>query len=174
MAWEQVWIQAANAFWASPFLDRVLPWFTHLGSHLAVLAFILFSFLRARTRSASGKLVLLYGIQSAVVYGLKFLVRRERPSLSQELVLRFAKGPGEILDPSFPSAHALYAFMMATLLARRFPRWRFLFYLGAGLVGWSRIYLGLHYPTDVAAGGLLGYGLTKLLLHLEAARKATR
>jgi len=78
--------------------------------------------------------------------------------------LRFSKGPGEVLDPSFPSAHTLYAFMMATLLSARFPRYRVLFYIAAGLVGWTRVYLGVHFPTDVAAGALLGYGITRLFL----------
>lgn len=173
MAWEETWMEIARALWASSFLDRVVPWFTHLGSHLAVIAFILFSFLWTRSRSVAGRLILLYGIQSAVVYGLKFLVRRERPLLYGKLASRFASGPGEILDPSFPSAHTLYAFMMATLLAHRFPRWRLLFYLAACLVGWSRLYLGLHFPTDVAAGAFLGFGLTRLFLHREATRKAS-
>jgi undecaprenyl-diphosphatase len=54
---------------------------------------------------------------------------------------------------------------MATLLAAWFPRFRFIFYIAAGFIGWTRIYLGLHYPTDVIAGALLGYGITKLFLH---------
>ena len=109
--------------------------------------------------------MLLYAIQSAVIYGLKFLVQRQRPLFSLEMASKLSKGPGEILDPSFPSAHTTLAFMMATLLAGWFPRYRTLFYLAAGLIGWTRIYLALHYPTDVIAGGLLGYGITKLFVH---------
>jgi undecaprenyl-diphosphatase len=78
---------------------------------------------------------------------------------------KLSNGPGEILDPSFPSGHAIYAFMMATLLAYWFPRSQIIFFLLAGFIGWTRIYLGLHYPTDVIAGGLLGYGITRLFLH---------
>jgi membrane-associated phospholipid phosphatase len=55
--------------------------------------------------------------------------------------------------------------MMATLLATWFPRYRILFYIAAGFIGWTRIYLGLHFPTDVIAGGLLGYGITRLFLY---------
>jgi undecaprenyl-diphosphatase len=77
---------------------------------------------------------------------------------------KLSKGPGEILDYSFPSAHAAFSFMMGTLLAFWFPRYRILFFIVAGLIGWTRIYLGVHYPTDVIAGALLGYGITNLYL----------
>jgi undecaprenyl-diphosphatase len=100
-----------------------------------------------------------------ILYGLKFLLQRQRPHFVLEMGARFPNGPGEMLDPSFPSAHTLCAFMMATLLAAWFPKYHILFYILAGLVGWTRIYLGLHYPSDVIAGGLLGYGLTTLFIH---------
>ena len=164
MAWELKFMEWANGWWASPFLDRVIPWLTHLGSHIAVIFFILLGWTLTRKGKVLGRLALLYGIQSAIVYGLKFLVYRHRPPFSHEMALRFSRGPGEILDPSFPSAHTLYAFMMATLLSARFPRYRALFYVAAGLIGWTRIYLGVHFPTDVAGGALLGYGITRLFL----------
>jgi undecaprenyl-diphosphatase len=110
-------------------------------------------------------LLLLYGIQSGVVYGLKFLIQRKRPLVFLETLSKLSRGPGEVLDPSFPSAHTLYAFMMATLLAVWFPRYRVIFYIVAGFIGWTRIYLGVHYPTDVLAGALLGYGITRLFVH---------
>jgi undecaprenyl-diphosphatase len=55
--------------------------------------------------------------------------------------------------------------MMATLLATWFPKYKLVFFIIAGFIGWTRIYLGLHFPTDVIAGGLLGYGITKLFVH---------
>jgi undecaprenyl-diphosphatase len=78
---------------------------------------------------------------------------------------KLSKGPGEILDPSFPSAHAAFSFMMATLLSKWFPLYRTLFFIVAAFIGWTRIYLGLHYPTDVVAGAVLGYACTKLFTH---------
>jgi len=74
------------------------------------------------------------------------------------------------LKPNFEGltpgcSHTYCAFMMATLLATWFPRYRIVFYIAAGFIGWTRIYLGLHYPTDIIAGALLGYGITRLFSH---------
>jgi undecaprenyl-diphosphatase len=155
----------ANGWWSSPVLDHLLPWLTYLGSHFAVILFIILSWIIAKQRKILRLLILLYAIQSAVIYGLKFLIQRQRPFFFLEMASKISKGPGEILDPSFPSAHGAFAFMMATVLSHWFPRYRIVFFIVAGFIGWTRIYLGLHYPTDVLVGALLGYGITRLFVH---------
>ena len=164
MDWELDFMTWGHGWWTTPFLDQVIPWVTHLGSHVMVICFVILSWVLTREKKVLGRLALLYALQSAVVYGLKYVIQRPRPPILWTLPSSLLGGPGEILDPSFPSAHTLYAFMMATLLANGFPRYRFVFYAIAGFVGWTRMYLGVHYPTDVIAGGILGYGLTKLFL----------
>jgi undecaprenyl-diphosphatase len=164
----------ANGWWSSPILDQVLPWLTYLGSHFAVVLFVILSWVITKQRKVFRRLVLLYAVQSAIIYGLKFLVRRERPLFFLEMASKLSKGPGEILDPSFPSAHAAFSFMMATLLAHWFPRYRLIFFIIAGLIGWTRIYLGLHYPTDVITGGLLGYGITRIYIFFYFFKKESR
>jgi undecaprenyl-diphosphatase len=164
MNWELKFMRWADGWWSSPVLDHALPWFTYLGSHFAVILFIILGWIITKQRKVLRHLVLLYAIQSAIIYGLKFLVQRQRPLFFLETVSKLSKGPGEILDPSFPSAHAAFSFMMATLLAHWFPRYRIIFFIVAGFIGWTRIYLGLHYPTDVIVGTLLGYGITKVFL----------
>lgn len=165
MDWELNFIRRANEWWSLPVLDYTIPWLTYLGSHFAVVLFILLCLIITKQRRVFRRLLLLYGIQSAIVYSLKFLIQRQRPfHFLQEMASKLSKGPGEILDPSFPSAHAALAFMMATLLAYWFPRYRILFYIAAGFIGWTRIYLGLHYPTDIFVGALLGYGGTRVFL----------
>ena len=57
---------------------------------------------------------------------------------------------------SFPSGHTAAAFVMATLLAYFVPMLTIVVFLWAFLVGFSRIYLGVHYPTDTLAGMILG------------------
>ncbi len=164
MGWELEFMRWADGWWSSPVLDHTLPWFTYLGSHFALILFIILSWIITKQRKVLRHLILLYAIQSAVIYSLKFLVQRQRPFLFLEMASKLSKGPGEILDPSFPSAHSAFSFMMATLLALWFPRYRIIFFIIAGFIGWTRIYLGVHYPTDVIAGTLLGYGIAKLFL----------
>jgi undecaprenyl-diphosphatase len=162
MGWELKFMEWGNGWWRSPVLDGLVPWVTYLGSHYAVGGFILLTWFLTKRKKVFYHLLFLYAIQSVVTYGIKFLVNRKRPLIFLEMVTQLPKSQGEILDPSFPSAHTLFAFMMATLLSGWFPRYRFIFYVVAAFIGWTRIYLGLHFPTDVIAGALLGYGITKL------------
>ena len=164
MNWELNFMRWADGWWNSPILDHLLPWLTYLGSHFALILFIILSWIFTRERKVLRSLLFLYAIQSAIVYGLKFLIQRQRPLFFLEMASKLSKGPGEILDPSFPSAHAAFSFMMATLLAFWFPRYQIIFFIVAGFIGWTRIYLGLHYPTDVVVGALVGYGITILYI----------
>ena len=80
----------------------------------------------------------------AIVWGMKEIIGRKRPL--DEVVG----------NPAFPSGHTAYAFAGATLLAARYPKLRIPLYIGAGLVGVTRIYLGRHYASDVIAGAAVG------------------
>ena len=157
-----------DGWWSSRLLRHVLPWVTHLGSHFAVILFVLLNWIKTRQLRVLLGLLLLYAIQSFIIYFLKSTARRQRPLSPEESKMKVSKGPGEILDPSFPSAHTTFSFMMATVLALYLPRYQVIFFTFAAFVGWTRLSLGLHYPTDVIAGGFLGYGITKLYLKMFA------
>jgi undecaprenyl-diphosphatase len=71
-------------------------------------------------------------------------------------------------DPSFPSDHAAAAFAIAFCVLA-FSRWAGVGFLAAAtLIGLSRIALGLHYPSDVIAGLLVGWGAALVVVHLGA------
>jgi undecaprenyl-diphosphatase len=94
----------------------------------------------------------------------KLVVHRHRPFETQI-------GPPSTTH-SFPSGHAATSFACATVLAVLVPRLRVPVYVLATLIAFSRVYNGMHYPTDVLAGALLGV-LTALLL-LAAVRRRSR
>lgn len=164
MNWEFKFFRFVKGSGRSRFLLHILPWLTHIGSHFAVILFILVSWIITKELKVLFGLLLLYAVQNLIIYLLKFIVRRRRPLPRHEMESRVSKGPGEIIDPSFPSAHTTFSFMIATVLSFWFPRYQLVFFLIAGFTGWTRVYLGLHYPTDVMTGGLLGYGITKMFL----------
>jgi undecaprenyl-diphosphatase len=88
-----------------------------------------------------------------VEHPIKKYFKRRRPFISIIQAIVIGKKPGTW---SFPSGHSAAAFGGAWLLNRKTPRFGILRYMIASMVAFSRIYLGDHYPGDVASGSLLG------------------
>jgi len=89
-------------------------------------------------------------------YAIKQLVKRPRPFITHVNFTPVYR-PGQY---SFPSGHSSAAFSSAIALSRAYPRWYVIApsLLWAGATAYSRMYLGVHYPSDVAGGILLGGG----------------
>lgn len=91
-----------------------------------------------------------------MTYLLKYSIDRDRPYTTYPDILPKSQEG----SPSFPSGHTSSSFATATSLSLMYPEWYVIApsFIWAGSVGYSRIYLGVHYPSDVAAGALLGIG----------------
>ncbi|MCX6180499.1 MAG: phosphatase PAP2 family protein [Bacteroidetes bacterium] len=85
---------------------------------------------------------------------LKQSINRERPFYTYPDIQKVAGGG----SPSFPSGHTSAAFATATSLSLAFPKWYVIApsFAYAGAMGYSRMHLGVHYPTDVLAGWMAG------------------
>lgn len=169
LLWIQTWIRGG-------LLEPLICLYTQLGN--AGLLWILLSLLllcspKTRRAGVASLCAMLLGFLCTNVV-LKHLFARPRPWLSVEglTFLVVEKDPN-----SFPSGHTCSAFAAAAAWARTLPR-RWMKYLGlvlAALMGLSRLYVGVHFPSDVLVGMLVGlfcgWAGWKLLCLLETRLK---
>jgi membrane-associated phospholipid phosphatase len=97
------------------------------------------------------------GLDGVLTYGLKKSIDRPRPEDTYPGLINPYRSE---LSLSFPSGHTSLAFTTATALSMKYPKWYVIAptYLWACSVGYSRMNLGAHYPSDVLAGAILGAG----------------
>lgn len=94
---------------------------------------------------------------------LKHVVQRIRPSASIPAANLLISKP---LSYSFPSGHTTSSFAAAGVLAKYFKHYALGFFILASLIAFSRLYLYVHYPTDVLAGIILGLICSRIIIYL--------
>lgn len=160
-------IELINDRIKNDFLDRFMLRFTNLGGLIFttcfILALIVFGRGKVRFIGVQGAVTLM--ISQTITYSLKSLLSRERPYN----ILKNLNTFGIILkDYSFPSGHTSASFSIATTIAFNMPKLSIIVLAIALTIGVSRVYLGVHYPTDVAAGIIIGV-VCALVVHIYLA-----
>lgn len=139
-------------------LDRLMPGISFLGNWGMIWIILAVILLLIKSRRRCG-LTLGAGLICGALIGnllLKNLVARTRPCLINDSVELLIAIPW---DSSFPSGHTLSAFVAATILMRYDRRLGVPTLILAVLIAFSRLYLYVHFPSDVLAGALLGVGI---------------
>lgn len=149
-----------NHGWASPFLDVVMPWITKL-KHFVPAIVLLVAWLLWKGGRRGRVAVLAVALSVAIsdpltVRVLKPAFDRDRPCIAVEDTRLLASRKS---SRSFPSAHAVNTFAVATIFFAFYRRSAYVGYPFATAVSLSRVYIGVHYPSDILVGAVLGVGI---------------
>lgn len=134
-------------------LDILMPIITYIGSAIFGIIFCIISFFYFKTKILSIETATALIVSSLIARFIKVHVSRIRPYITLKNLYTRKIG---IDNYSFPSGHTTAAFSIGVMLALSIPSIAFFSILTAAAVGVSRMYLGVHYPTDVFVGMLLG------------------
>ena len=152
------WIQAHLC---CAFLNALMPKVTLLAEYGIVLILLGMALLCIKKYRVCGA-ALLGGLAGGLLIGngiIKHLVARPRPCrINTDIPLLIAMPE----DYSFPSGHTLHCFIAATVLLHYDKRLGVPALILAILVAFSRLYLYVHFPTDILAGAVLGIGIGML------------
>ncbi|NWF89609.1 MAG: phosphatase PAP2 family protein [Ignavibacteriaceae bacterium] len=140
------------------FLDRFFSIFTNVNNwYIAYIILLGIAFTKGGTRGkiAVGFIILLILVTDQIGHKvIKEIFQRIRPcnALSDVITPLGCNG-----TYSFPSNHALNNFAAATFFYRLYPKLKWVLFVTASLVAISRVYLGLHYPSDIVGGAIIGF-----------------
>lgn len=162
-AWDEHVIEKVNSF-SNKFLDHIMVFFTKLGNSGIIWATIATLLLIKKSNRTTSLKIFFALVLSAIMgeFIIKYTVGRVRPSENiskDKLLIRKPK------TYSFPSGHTSSSFSSALVISTAFPYPAIVIsvFILASIIAFSRIYLKVHYPTDVFAGIILGFVIAFLV-----------
>lgn len=165
----------------TPWLDTVMWYVSWTATWIPLFIFFLYYAYKKKGIKFTGILLLSCAVCIALtdlisVHAFKEVFQRYRPTHNEEIkhiVQTVIKPNGEEYRGglySFVSSHAANFGAITMLLFlhfRNYSKWWYLLFLWLGLIAYSRIYLGVHYPSDLLAGGFLGLIVGYLVYHIS-------
>jgi len=135
------------------FLDRIMPWITH-SNDFGEIYMVLALFALFWDKNVNAFICILTALLFGMIFGevvIKRIVKRKRPLQNEyKMLINLPK------SYSFPSGHTTSSFAVLGVVWASFPRYKFIILVLAALIAFSRLYLHVHYPTDVLGGIDLG------------------
>jgi undecaprenyl-diphosphatase len=158
---DEEWFERISE-WESPAMDRIMPALSQAASHSKIWMAVAVALSLAGGKK--GRRTAVEGLTAVAITSLlanvvaKGLFRRQRPTdqVPEERRLPTPK------SSSMPSGHAASGAAFARVVGAAYPGLRIPLNALAAAIGFSRVYTGVHYPTDVVAGWLLGRGIGTL------------
>lgn len=152
-----------RSFFHAPWLDKPMILVSALGNKgilWIALAMLFFSLGINKRRWRTWGILLLFSLAANTLVCnvlLKPMVARARPYdlLGYDILVP------RLADFSFPSGHTSASFAAAAVIYTMNKKWGIIAFIFAVLMGFSRLYLGVHYPSDVIAGAWLGWAVAK-------------
>ncbi len=142
---------------SSPALDRFFSTITNVNNwYITYIVLLGIAFFKGGRKGKVAVIALIFLIFFTDQFGHRFLkevIGRIRPCNALPDLLTPLGCSGTL---SFPSNHALNNFAAAMFFYRFYPNLKWLLFITAALVALSRVYLGLHYPSDLIGGALIG------------------
>lgn len=146
-----------------PVLDIIFKAFTYAGSTIFIFFFISSLFLwHEKKREWILPFWLSLGLAAFLTYIIKLIVLRPRPEAIGVVALVTS-----LTVYSFPSGHASTAFSALPVMDKEYPRLKYAWITIAALIALSRLYLGMHFLSDIIAGATLGYYSGYLMVRLK-------
>jgi undecaprenyl-diphosphatase len=156
-----------NSDWSSPLADKILPAITDLHRNpyfIGLLALCLVVWVtRERMRALKWTVAIILSVALTDLFSYRVVKanfeRARPPQANVQVIVRGEKHTGN----SFPSNHSANMFAVAMAVSGASPLASIPFFLAAFLIGYSRVYVGAHFPMDVLGGAAIGILIATLV-----------